>query len=89
MLRTDDRTWWLDGLADPVPASGSEVTVTGTATAATDTLHVDELTVTGAGTATIGGVAAAPPSTRVLAVRVSSGVRGPRRTRRRPRPSSG
>ena len=29
-VRGDDRTWWLDGLPEPVPPSGTQVEIAGT-----------------------------------------------------------
>jgi hypothetical protein len=74
-LQGPEQTWWLDGLPEPVPASGSEVEVTGVPldeyTLAVDTIRV----------LSTGGLAmtttAAPPATRILVLRVFWGASPP------------
>jgi hypothetical protein len=68
-VRGADETWWVEGVAPPVPAAGSEVTVTGTPVDQ-HTLAVETLTVTAAAGAMSRAEALAPRSTRVLVLRV-------------------
>ncbi len=77
LVRGSDRTWWLEDLAEPVPTTGSQVTVTGTPQDA-DTLSVATIQVR---------VAAAEPAasvpvrgtTRALVLRAYWGPRPPAR----------
>ena len=64
LVRGADRTWWLEDLAEPVPTTGSQVTVTGTPKDA-DTLAVATIQVR---------VAAAAPAANA-AVRGDAGAR--------------
>jgi hypothetical protein len=66
-VRGADETWWLDGVTEPAPAAGSQVTVTGTAVDE-HTLAVVTMTVTAAGQMSR-TEALAPRSTRVLVLR--------------------
>ncbi len=69
-VRAADRTWWLDGLAEPAPAAGTLVEITGAPRDAY-TLTVATLRVQAAESSSSTLVAAAtPPSTRVLVLRV-------------------
>jgi Fibronectin type III domain len=67
-VRGADETWWLEGVTEPAPAAGSQVTVTGTAVDEY-TLAVETLTVTGVASAMSSTAALAPRSTRVLVLR--------------------
>ena len=75
-VRGADRTWWLEGLAEPAPAPGSEVEVTGTPRDEY-TLTVATIRVTAA--ALQQASAAVRGSTRVLVLRAFWGARPPAR----------
>ena len=80
LLRGADQTWWLEGVAEPAPSTGSRVTVTGTPLDA-DTLTVATLQVT----VTAATPAATPPvrgTTRDARCCGRTGAAAPRRTRR-------
>jgi hypothetical protein len=68
-VRAADRTWWLDGLAEPAPAAGSLVEITGAPRDAY-TLTVATIRVQAAESPSSAMVAATTPSsTRVLVLR--------------------
>jgi Protein of unknown function (DUF5818) len=75
LVRGAARTWWLEGLAEPVPAPGSRVTVTGTAldadTLAVATIQVRVAAVRSAATTAVRG------TTRALVLRAFWGPRPP------------
>ena len=75
LLRGADRTWWLEGVAEPAPSTGSRVTVTGTPVDA-DTLTVATLQVTVAA-ATPAATAPVRGTTRALVLRAYWGRRPP------------
>jgi hypothetical protein len=78
-VRGADETWWLEGVAQPAPAAGSQVTVTGTPVE-DHTLVVDTLRVTApAGEMSATTAVTAPRSTRILVLRPFWGRRPPAR----------
>ena len=77
LVRGADRTWWLEDLAEPVPTTGSLVTVTGTPKDA-DTLAVATIQVRVAAAAPAAN-AAVRGTTRALVLRPYWGRRPPAR----------
>ena len=77
LVRGADHTWWLEGLAEPVPTTGSQVTVTGTPIDA-DTLTVATIQVRVAAAAPAAN-AAVRGTTRALVLRPFWGRRPPAR----------
>ena len=77
LVRGSDRTWWLEDLAEPVPTTGSQVTVTGTPQDA-DTLSVATIQVRVAA-AEPAATAAVRGTTRALVLRPYWGRRPPAR----------
>ena len=77
-VRGADRTWWLEGVAEPAPAPGSSVVVTGTPRDE-HTLTVATIRVTGGGTSALQTSAAVRGTTRVLVLRAFWGARPPAR----------
>ncbi len=77
-MRGADRTWWLEGLAEPAPAPGSEVEVTGTPRDEY-TLTVATIRVTVGDASALATAAAVRGSTRVLVLRAFWGARPPAR----------
>ena len=75
LVRGADHTWWLEGLAEPVPTTGSQVTVTGTPLDA-DTLTVATIQVRVAAAAPAAN-AAVRGTTRALVLRPYWGRRAP------------
>ena len=73
-----ERTWWLDGLAEPAPVPGSSVEVTGTPRDQY-TLTVATIRVTSAGTSALQTSAAVRGTTRMLVLRAFWGARPPAR----------
>jgi hypothetical protein len=74
-VRGTDGSWWLDGLPEPAPASGSTVAVTGVPRAG-NTLRVATIRVTAPPTGELTAAARAR-STKVLLLRVFWGSRPP------------
>ena len=74
-VRGGERSWWLDGVPEPVPASGTEVEITGTPRDQY-TLTVETLRIVSTAGA-LADSAAAPASTRTLAIRVYWGTHPP------------
>ena len=77
-VRDADRTWWLEGLAEPAPAPGSSVEVTG-APRDEYTLSVATIRVTGDATSALQTSAAVRGTTRMLVLRAFWGARPPAR----------
>jgi hypothetical protein len=80
LVRGTDRAWWLEDLAEPVPTTGSQVTVTGTPLDP-DTLTVATLQVRVAAAAPA-ATAAVRGTTRALVLRAFWGPRPPARPTR-------
>ena len=77
-VRGADRTWWLEGLADPAPAPGSEVEVTGTPRDEY-TLTVATIRVTAGEASALATAAAVRGTARMLVLRAFWSARPPAR----------